>query len=265
MAIGLLIIGDEILSGRRQDQHLPCLIALLKARGLQLDWVQIIGDQPARITEILRHSFASGDIVFSCGGIGATPDDHTRQCAAHALGLPLQLHHEAKRLIQARILELAHSEGREVDLHSAENLQRLKMGEFPEGAALVPNPFNKIPGFAMGSMYFLPGFPQMAGPMMEWILDTHYRASFHQHPQAEQALWVYQQAESALTPLMEQIEARFPQVKVFSLPSVKSASQRARIELGVKGDPEQTTAAFAMMRAALDQLQAEYSMVSAQG
>ncbi|MEN9866403.1 MAG: hypothetical protein RL748_1993, partial [Pseudomonadota bacterium] len=170
-----------------------------------------------------------------------------------------------KRLIQERILDVARSEGRDVDLHSADNLQRLKMGEFPEGAALIPNPFNKIPGFALQSVYFLPGFPQMAGPMMQWILDTHYHSSFHQHPQAEQALWVYEQAESALTPLMEQIEAHYPQVKVFSLPSVKSATQRSRIELGVKGDPQQTTAAFAMMQAALDQLQAEYSMVSAQG
>ncbi len=261
MAIGLIIIGDEILSGKRTDKHIPKLIALLKARGLQLDWVEIIGDQPSRITATLRRSFASDDIVFCCGGIGATPDDHTRQCAAAALGVELVLHQEAKRKIQERISDLMLAEGLQPDLSRPDHLQRLKMGEFPAGAAIIPNAFNKIPGFSVRSHYFLPGFPEMAGPMMEWVLDTNYSASFHQTAWAERALLVYGMAESVLAPTMEQIEAQYPRVKVYSLPAVQNQQQRAHIELGVKGEPDQVADAFAVMLATLDQLQAEYTLL----
>ena len=89
---GLVIVGDEILSGKRADKHMPKVIELLAARGLQLAWAEYVGDSPERITATLRRAFASGDVVFSCGGIGATPDDHTRQCAGQALGVPLVLH-----------------------------------------------------------------------------------------------------------------------------------------------------------------------------
>jgi molybdopterin-biosynthesis enzyme MoeA-like protein len=80
----LIVIGDEILSGKRTDKHLPKVIELLKARGLSLDYADYVGDDPERITAALKRAFASGDVVFSTGGIGATPDDHTRQCAARA-------------------------------------------------------------------------------------------------------------------------------------------------------------------------------------
>ena len=86
MAIGALIIGDEILSGKRQDKHLPHVIETLAARGLALDFAHYLGDDRERLTALLRDSFARGDLVFSFGGIGATPDDHTRQAAAAALG-----------------------------------------------------------------------------------------------------------------------------------------------------------------------------------
>src|SRR6218665_1294349 len=89
---GLIIVGDEILSGKRADKHLPKTIELLGARGLHLDYAEYVGDAPERITATLERAFASGDVVFSTGGIGATPDDHTRQCAAKALQRPLELH-----------------------------------------------------------------------------------------------------------------------------------------------------------------------------
>ena len=81
---GLIIVGDEILSGKRADKHLTKVIELLGARGLSLAYADYVGDSPQRITHTLKRAFDSGDIVFSCGGIGATPDDHTRQCAAKA-------------------------------------------------------------------------------------------------------------------------------------------------------------------------------------
>ncbi|MFN9449607.1 MAG: molybdopterin-binding protein, partial [Rubrivivax sp.] len=78
MHIGLIIIGDEILSGRRQDKHLGKVIEILSARGMQLAWARYAGDDRPLITRTLTDAFASGDLVFSTGGIGATPDDHTR-------------------------------------------------------------------------------------------------------------------------------------------------------------------------------------------
>jgi molybdopterin-biosynthesis enzyme MoeA-like protein len=258
MPIGLIIIGDEILSGKRVDQHFPKVVQLLAARGLQLGWAEFLGDDRERITATLKRTFASGDIVFSCGGIGATPDDHTRQAAAAALGLPLLMHEGAKESIQQRVRQIAAEKGEAPDLTSAEHLQRLQMAEFPQGAALIPNPYNGVAGFAHGTHYFVPGFPVMAWPMIEWVLDTHYADLFNREPRAEQSVLVYESAEAALTPLMLALEAAWPRIKVFSLPSVGDANTRRHIELGVKGDPAQCEAAFAHMCRELDALNVEY-------
>ena len=259
MAIGLIIIGDEILSGRRADQHFPKVLQLLAARGLQLGWAEILADDPQRITATLKRTFAGDDIVFCCGGIGATPDDHTRQAAADALGLPLVMHEQGKINIQQRILQMGRDAGQPADLDSAENLHRLKMAEFAEGAALIPNPYNNIAGFALRQHYFVPGFPVMAWPMIEWVLDHHYADLFNREPHSEQSVFVYEAAESALTPLMVAIEARFAHVKVFSLPSVGDANRRRHIELGVKGEPVRTAEAFDYLRAELEKLNVEFS------
>jgi molybdopterin-biosynthesis enzyme MoeA-like protein len=254
MAFGVIIIGDEILSGRRVDKHLPKVIELLTARGLSLGWAEYIGDEPERITATLRRTFASGDIVFSTGGIGATPDDHTRQCAAAALGVPLELHPEAAELIRERIRE-THSANspNPVDLDSPDNRHRLNMGTYPQGASIIPNGYNKIPGFSVGDHHFVPGFPVMAWPMIEWVLDTKYAHLHHAMPHAEKSLLVFELPESTLTPLMEKIERDFPGVRVFSLPSVGDAERggiyaRRHIDLGVKGEPEAVAAAFVKLR-----------------
>lgn len=257
MGFGLIVVGDEILSGRRQDKHFGKVVELLAARGLQLAWAEIVGDDPPRLTQTLRRSFAGPDIVFSCGGIGATPDDHTRQCAAAALGRPLVLHPEGRRNIEERIRETAREAGQAPDLGAPENLQRLRMAEFPEGASLIPNPYNRIAGFSVERHHFVPGFPVMAWPMLEWVLDTHYAHLFHAGAHAERALLVFEAAEAALTPLMEALERDYPGVRVFSLPSVGDARTRRHIELGVKGEPSQVAAAFAAMEAELARRGAE--------
>ena len=197
MAFGVIIIGDEILSGRRIDKHLPKVIELLGARGLSLGWAEYIGDDPERITATLRRTFASGDIVFSTGGIGATPDDHTRQCAAAALGVPLELHPEAAKLIQERIRDMHPANAATpLDLNSPENLHRLNMGTYPQGASIIPNGYNKIPGFSIRQHHFVPGFPVMAWPMIEWVLDTQYAHLHHAMPHAEKSLLVFELPES---------------------------------------------------------------------
>ena len=232
---GAFIIGDEILVGKREDKHLSFLIAALATRGLRLAWALYLGDDPARLTAALRRSLDATDVVFSFGGIGATPDDHTRQCAAAARGVPLELHAEAEREIRSRF-------GGEV------TPQRLQMGEFPAGSSIIPNPVNRIPGFTLGDHHFLPGFPQMAWPMVEWVLDTKYRARFDAQRWKEQSILVYEAGESQLITAMQAVEAAFRGIKVFSLPSMGADGGRIHVELGVRGDPAQVEPAMERLR-----------------
>ena len=233
---GGYIIGDEILVGKREDKHLAFLIGALAKRGLRVAWAHYLGDDPARLTAALTRSFASSDVVFSFGGIGATPDDHTRQCAAAALGVPLELHTEAEREIRGRF------PGAEA------TPQRLAMGEFPRGATIIPNPVNRIPGFSVREHYFVPGFPQMAWPMIEWVLDSRYRHLFEQDRWQEASILVFEAGESQLIGAMEEVQARYSKLKVFSLPAMGPGGSRLHIELGVRGDPGEVPPALEMLK-----------------
>lgn len=250
-AFGLIIVGDEILSGKRADKHLPKVIELLAERGLSLAWARFIGDDRDRITDALREAFAGSDVVFSCGGIGATPDDHTRQCAAAALQVNLALHPEARDLIEQRMRDVAADKGEVHDPARPDNVHRLNMGVFPVGARIITNPYNKIPGFSCdgpggGTVHFVPGFPVMAWPMIEALLDGPYRHLHRQGAWQERSVVVMGAMEASLTPLMEIIEREHP-VKVFSLPSVDHPEYGRHIELGVKGAPDAVSAAFASL------------------
>jgi len=262
MNFGLVIIGDEILSGKREDKHLPKVIELLGARGLGLGWARYVGDDPKRITADLKDAFASGDVVFSCGGIGATPDDHTRQCAAAALGVALALHPEARDLILERMRDQARERGVPYEPEREENRHRLNMGVFPQGAEIIPNPYNKIAGFAMragegpAGVYFMPGFPVMAWPMIAWVLDTHCAGLQRARGTSEKSVIVFGAMEATLTPLMEAIEREFAGIKVFSLPSVDHPRWGRHIELGVKGEPALLEAAYRTLRQGLEAHQA---------
>ena len=230
MNFGLIIIGDEILSGKRADKHMAKIIELLKARGLKLAFAEYLGDDRARIVDTYRRTFAlakGGDwCIFSCGGIGATPDDHTRQAAAEALGVGLVLHPLAEKEIRARAVEM------KWELTQ----QRLAMGEFPAGSDIIPNPYNRICGFTVGHHWFVPGFPVMAWPMIEWVLDTHYAKYFNHAPYLEKSIYVLELGESQVIDMMTKVELN-PDVKTFSLPSVGDDKTPRHIELGAKGEP----------------------------
>lgn len=216
---GIYIIGDEILSGKRQDAHLSFVVQALKARGLQLAWANFLGDIPAQITSSLKASMARADIVFSFGGIGATPDDFTRQCAADAAGLPIERHLAAVAEIEAQYGESAYP-------------KRVLMADFPQGATLIPNPINRVSGFAINEHYFVPGFPEMSHPMILWVLDTYYPHLFHQQDYIEASILVMEAGESRLIDLMNHILAKYPDLKLFSLPKL---DKQRTTELGVKG------------------------------
>ncbi len=227
LTIGLFIIGDEILSGKREDRHFSKTREILAARGLALSWVQYLGDDRGRCVRAMRDSLATRDLVFSCGGIGATPDDHTRQAVAEALGRPLVLHPEAEIQIGLRCQEM----------QQPLTPERLRMGEFPQGAQIVPNPYNRIPGFSIGAHFFLPGFPVMAWPMMEWALDTHYAGFFRKVAERDHSMTLRGLYEASVTRLLEDLTRDYPDLKIYSLPAapVPGQSQAQRyLELGVK-------------------------------
>lgn len=254
---GLIIIGDEIMSGKRTDKHLPKVIELLAERGLQLDYAEYVGDSPERITATLKRAFDSGDVVFSTGGIGATPDDHTRQCAAKALGVDLALHPQAEALIRERMQDTARDNGTTYKPAHPDNIHRLNMGVFPVGAQIILNPYNKIPGFscvgatALGAVHFVPGFPVMAWPMISAVLDQKYDQYFRKSAHVEKSVIVFGSMEAMLTPLMLELEKNHAGIKVFSLPSVDHPTYGRHIELGVKGSPEDVEIAYPAMLAGL--------------
>ncbi|MDR1967441.1 MAG: competence/damage-inducible protein A [Burkholderiaceae bacterium] len=269
---GLIVVGDEILSGKRSDKHLAKVIELLAARGLGLGWAEYVGDEPQRITGTLVRAFASGDVVFCTGGIGATPDDHTRQCAARAFGVPLALHPEAKALIEQRMRDTAAGQGVPFEPDRADNVHRLNMGVFPAGARIIANPYNKIPGFSCiagraqpgsgarwgAALHFVPGFPVMAWPMIEWVLDRYYPHLQRQTARQERSVILYGAMEATLTPVMERVEAAHPGVKVFSLPSVDHPEHGRHIDLGVKGEPQAVERAYADLRRWLEPFDLRY-------
>ncbi|MGH8750399.1 MAG: competence/damage-inducible protein A [Burkholderiales bacterium] len=228
---GAFIIGDEILSGKRQDKHFVQVIQTLKTRGLELSWCEYLGDDPQRITAALQRTFAAADVVFSFGGIGATPDDYTRQCAARAAGVELYRHPDALAEIVAQFGDGAYP-------------KRVLMADLPRGSRIIPNPYNRVPGFSFNQHHFLPGFPEMAWPMLEWVLATHY--AHLKNEISEQAIAVLGARESLLLDLMNECVARFPQLKLFSLPHL--ADKNYQIELGVRGNVMQVPEAMQFLK-----------------
>lgn len=217
--VGLILIGDELLDGSRQDKHMSKVIDMLKARGLSLAWVRMVGDDPDLLVSTFRETLQTNDIVFSFGGIGATPDDLTRACAAEALGVPLFRHPQLVALIEAQYGERAYP-------------QRIRMSEIPDGSTLIPNPINRIAGFKLQHHHFVPGFPTMSWPMIEWVLDTHYPHCHDSEPRIDQRWLLQNVPESDLIPMMEELLRTFPKVRLSSLPSTEN---RLQIDFGLKG------------------------------
>ena len=233
---GLVIVGSELLTGKRRDGHMARAIEALAARGLDVAWVTYVGDDPARLTACLRTAMAADDVVFSFGGIGATPDDHTRACAAEAAGVPLERHPQAAAIIEERFGAGAYP-------------QRIHMAHLPHGAVLIPNPVNRIAGFSLGDLHFVPGFPQMAWPMMEWVLDEHYA---HLHGAEDRRELLYRLpnvSEGQLIEVMQAFVARYPDLQFSCLPHMDGDYRET--ELGVRGETQAVTAAGTWLGEAL--------------
>lgn len=235
LEVGLIVVGDEILAGRRSDRHLGAVIERLGARGLALAWARYEGDERTRLAGVLRTTMATEALVLCCGGIGATPDDVTRQAAAEAAGRPLVRHPEGEALLRQRFGD---------DITES----RLRMIDFPADATLIPNPVNRVPGFQLGRHCFLPGFPNMAWPMIEWLLDTQF-AAWARSPAAYRALRV-RAREADLVALLERLGAAHPGVRFSSLPEARGDDYI--VELGVRGPHDAVAQALAELERALD-------------
>ena len=247
--LGVLIIGDEILSGRRQDKHMQQSIGMLADRGLELSWLRYLGDDEQLLVQAFRDVQQSADICFSFGGIGATPDDRTRQAMAIAHGVALFRHPDSVREIEQRFGEEAYP-------------KRILMAELPEGSRIIPNSFNRIPGFSLGDIHCLPGFPEMAWPMMQWVLDTLY-PTLHAEKPVQRILWIEQVRESELIEPMEQLQTLHAQVKVSSLPRFLPGGGY-QVEMGVRGQAHRVEQAFADLQHILEQHHIAFSLQAPQ-
>ena len=225
-AIGVVVVGDELLSGKRRDRHLAHVIDTVARRGMQVAWCRYVGDELGRLTETLRQTRLDAVPVFCFGGIGATPDDRTRQAAASAFESRLVAHPDAVAMIEQQFGDQAYP-------------TRIRMAELPEHCRLIPNPYNRIPGFTVNQHHFFPGFPEMAWPMLDWVLASCYAERYA--PVAEYSVQVRDVTESSLCDLMDVLVQRYPRVKLFSLPRLEPERS---VELGFRGDPSAVQDAF---------------------
>jgi len=226
--VALVLVGDELLSGRRRDAHLPHFAAVFAARGLTLRQVWIVGDGRADIARVLRDSRGLDCLTLCCGGIGATPDDQTRQAAAEAFGQPLEVHEDGRVLLESIYGERAYP-------------HRIRMVEFPRDADLIPNPVNQVPGFSIDRHHFFPGFPEMAWPMAEWVLEREFGDVDDDAALVTCRLGFRGVPESDLIPLLDAVGARHPKVKLSCLPSMRDGFP---VEVGATGRLADATVAI---------------------
>ena len=150
----VLIIGDEILSGRTQDTNLNTLARFLAALGIDLLEARTVGDRPEQIIAALNALRAGHDYVFTTGGIGPTHDDITAECVARAFGVALPEHPDALAILERRY-------GDEF------NAPRRRMARIPDGGILIANPVTDAPGFQIGNVFVMAGVPQIMRAMLE--------------------------------------------------------------------------------------------------
>ena len=158
----MLVIGDEILSGRTRDANMHYLAGQLTERGIDLKEVRVVSDDRAAIIAAVKALSEGFDHVFTSGGIGPTHDDITADCIAAAFGVPIDVRDDARALLQA------HYDRSGQELNGA----RLRMARIPDGATLIDNPVSTAPGFTLGNVHVMAGVPSVFQAMVASILPT---------------------------------------------------------------------------------------------
>jgi len=152
----LLVIGDEILSGRTQDRNIAQVATWLNIQGIRLAEVRVVPDVRDRIAEAVNALRAGNDYLFTTGGIGPTHDDITVDSIAHALGVPVVVHPKARATLEAYYAN-----------RGGITEARLRMARVPQGAELIENPMSGAPGIRVGNIFILAGVPHIATVMLE--------------------------------------------------------------------------------------------------
>ena len=227
----VLVIGNEILSGRTQDKNIRYLATGLNEIGVRLREVRVIPDVPETIVATLNECRAAFDYIFTTGGIGPTHDDITSDCVARAFGVGMYR--------DPAVVDLLQSFMKNTPLNEA----RLRMATFPEGAELIHNPVSAAPGYRIGNVFVLAGVPQI----MQAMFDGCRHQLTGGAPMMSRAVRVML-GEGAIAPALSELQDRFPDVEIGSYPAMR------RQQFGVSVVLRGTDAA--RIAAAMDELKA---------
>ncbi|MEO6433289.1 MAG: molybdopterin-binding protein [Sphingomicrobium sp.] len=217
----LLVIGDEILSGRTQDKNIAQVALWLNGQGIRLAEVRVVPDVEARIVEAVNALRATYDYLLTTGGIGPTHDDITIDAVAAAFGVPVIVHAEAKAMLEAYYAQ--RTDGFKL------TESRLRMARTPAGAALIANRNSGAPGVKMDNVFILAGVPHIAAAMLE-ALDGALEGG---RPMVSRTIGA-RVAESDVADLLGQTEADHPGVTIGSYPFFKDGTYGSNFV--VRGD-----------------------------
>lgn len=230
----MLVIGDEILSGRTRDANMHHLANVLTERGIDLKEVRVISDDPDAITDAVKALSQAYDHIFTSGGIGPTHDDITADNVARAFDTPIDVRDDARALLEAHYQKSGQS------LNDA----RLRMARIPEGATLIDNPVSIAPGFTLGNVHVMAGVPRIFEAMLESVLPKLTGGS----PVLSQSLQIMRPEGDIAGPLAD-LAARYPDLSMGSYPFQREGAFGAHVVL--RGtDPERLDAAMAELRKA---------------
>jgi molybdenum cofactor synthesis domain-containing protein len=201
----LLVIGDEILSGRTQDKNITQVATWLNRQGIRLAEVRVVPDDLQRIADAVNALREAYDYLLTTGGIGPTHDDITVDSIAEAFGVPVVVHPEARRILEAYY-----------KTRGGVTEARMRMARVPDGAELIPNPLSGAPGVKMDNVYILAGVPSIAANMLE-ALDGKLEGG---RPMVSVTVGAYA-AESEVADLLRETEAAHSGVAIGSYPFSK--------------------------------------------
>ncbi|WP_316013701.1 competence/damage-inducible protein A [Roseobacter sp. HKCCA0434] len=228
----MIVIGDEILSGRTQDVNVQVLARALGEKGIRLAEVRMIPDDADTIVGTVNALRAGHDHVFTSGGIGPTHDDITADCIAAAFGVGIDVREDARAILATNYADP------ERDLNAA----RLRMARIPDGATLIDNPVSKAPGFTLGNVHVMAGVPKIFAVMVESVLPGLTGGQ----PMLSDDVLIDRGEGDLAAPLAE-IDGRYPTVSIGSYPRVHEGRFIVNI-VARSEDAEALAAAMAELR-----------------
>ena len=215
----MLIIGDEILSGRTRESNMHFLANELSKVGIDLKEVRIVRDCKTAIISAVRNLSASFDFVFTSGGIGPTHDDVTSECMAEAFNCPIEINKDAKNKLEDYYRELG----------KIFNSARMRMARIPKGAKLIENSVSAAPGYSIGNVHVMAGIPKVFQAMVSSILKTLKKGT----PTISRTLKFFL-AESEIATLLEKLSKDHPKLSIGSYPF--DINDKFGVNIVVRGD-----------------------------